>query len=129
MNFVIGVDVNPADKHEPFFYVSVARLLAETAGSVSPTDFEGDHMKDMITAAIPVNATPYATDQVDPWVGWKIMPAQIVFALKVQGACAKKAAPVPTATPETAKTSNEFAGMAEAVKQFAELQAQALQKR
>ena len=39
VNFVINVDVNPANKHDLFFYVSVARLLAETAGGISPTDF------------------------------------------------------------------------------------------
>ncbi|CAK0877738.1 unnamed protein product [Prorocentrum cordatum] len=91
VDFVINVDVDPAKKHDLFHYVSVARLLAETGGSIAPADFEDPHMRDMIKASIPVHATPYATEQV-------------------------------------AHNNKELSGMAEAVKQFAELQSQALQK-
>ncbi|CAK0792765.1 unnamed protein product, partial [Prorocentrum cordatum] len=128
VDFVINVDVDPAKKHDLFHYVSVARLLAETGGSIAPADFEDPHMRDMIKASIPVHATPYATEQDDPWKSWKVSPAQIVLALKVQGARAKKASPGPSVPPEVAHNNKELSGMAEAVKQFAELQSQALQK-
>ncbi|CAK0835837.1 unnamed protein product [Prorocentrum cordatum] len=77
VDFVINVDVDPAKKHDLFHYVSVARLLAETGGSIAPADFEDPHMRDMI---------------------------------------------------KVAHNNKELSGMAEAVKQFAELQSQALQK-
>ncbi|CAK0902832.1 unnamed protein product [Prorocentrum cordatum] len=114
VDFVINVDVDPAKKHDLFHCVSVARLLAETGGSIAPADFEDPHMRDMIKG--------------DPWKSWKVSPAQIVLALKVQGACAKKASPGPSVPPEVAHNNKELSGMAEAVKQFAELQSQALQK-
>ncbi|CAK0911428.1 unnamed protein product [Prorocentrum cordatum] len=128
VDFVINVDVDPAKKHDLFHYVSVARLLAETGGSIAPAGFEDPRMRDMIKASIPVHATPYATEQDDPWKSWKVSPAQIVLALKVQGARAKKASPGPSVPPEVAHNNKELSGMAEAVKQFAELQSQALQK-
>ena len=34
VEFVIGVDPNPAGKHDVFYYIAVARLLAESVGSV-----------------------------------------------------------------------------------------------
>ncbi|CAK0890008.1 unnamed protein product, partial [Prorocentrum cordatum] len=85
VDFVIDVDVDPAKKHDLFHCVSVARLLAETGGSIAPADFEDPRMRDMIKASIPVHATPYASEQDDPWKSWKVSPAQIVSALKVQG--------------------------------------------
>ncbi|CAK0811933.1 unnamed protein product, partial [Prorocentrum cordatum] len=127
-DFVINVDVDPAKKHDLFHCAPVARLVAETGGSIAPADFEDPHMRDMIKASIPVHATPHATEQDDPWKSWKVSPAQIVLALNVQGARAKKASPGPSAPPEVAHNNKDLSGMAEAVKQFAELQSQALQK-
>ena len=75
VNFVLQVDSNPADKHDLFYYLSVARLLAETGGSVTPSDFEDPHMRDMIKAGIVANSTPYAGEQDEKWRTWKVVPA------------------------------------------------------
>ena len=128
VEFVIGVDPNPAAKHDVFYYVAVARLLAESVGSVSPSDFEDPHMREMIKAAITVNALPYAGETDEKWKNWKVVPAQVAFALRVQAKCAQAAAPGPSVGVQPSQVPTEFAGMAEAVKQFAELQSQALQK-
>ncbi|CAK0883140.1 unnamed protein product, partial [Prorocentrum cordatum] len=82
----------------------------------------------MIKASIPVNSTPYASEDGEKWRAWKIVPAQVVFALKIQGKRAQLAAPAPSAPVQVVHAPNEFTGMAEAVKQFAELQSQVLQK-
>ncbi|CAK0884291.1 unnamed protein product [Prorocentrum cordatum] len=113
VDFVLNVEPNAAEKHDLFYYVSVARLLAETIGSTSLSDFEDPLMREMIKAAIVVNDLPCAAEQDPAWKAWKVSPAQVVFALKVQTKCAQAAPP---------------ARMAEAVKQLAELQTQALQK-
>ncbi|CAK0887175.1 unnamed protein product [Prorocentrum cordatum] len=81
----------------------------------------------MIKAAIVVNDLPYAAEQDPAWKAWKVSPAQVVFALKVQTKCAQAAPPARSA-PEAGAGSSDVAGMAEAVKQLAELQTQALQK-
>ncbi|CAK0843843.1 unnamed protein product [Prorocentrum cordatum] len=127
VDFVLNVEPNAAEKHDLFYYVSVARLLAETIGSTSLSDFEDPHMREMIKAAIVVNDLPYAAEQGPAWKAWKVSPAQVVFALKVQTKCAQAAPPARSA-PEAGAGSSDVAGMAEAVKQLAELQTQALQK-
>ncbi|CAK0899346.1 unnamed protein product [Prorocentrum cordatum] len=127
VDFVLNVEPNAAEKHDLFYYVSVARLLAETIGSTSLSDFEDPHMREMIKAAIVVNDLPYAAEQDPAWKAWKVSPAQVVFALKVQTKCAQAAPPARSA-PEAGAGSSDVAGMAEAVKQLAELQTQALQK-
>ncbi|CAK0819878.1 unnamed protein product, partial [Prorocentrum cordatum] len=81
----------------------------------------------MIKAAIVVNDLPCAAEQDPAWKAWKASPAQVVFALKVQTKCAQAAPPARSA-PEACAGSSDVAGMAEAVKQLAELQTQVLQK-
>ncbi|CAK0805789.1 unnamed protein product [Prorocentrum cordatum] len=126
VDFVLNIEPNAAEKHDLFYYVSVARLLAETIGSTSLSDFEGPHMREKIKAAIVVNDLPCAAEQDPAWKAWKVSPAQVVFALKVQTKCAQAAPPARSA-PE-AGAGSDVAGMAEAVKQLAELRTQALQK-
>ncbi|CAK0857173.1 unnamed protein product [Prorocentrum cordatum] len=98
VDFVLSVDPNPSSKHELFYYVAVSRLLAEAVGSISLSDFEGPHMRDMIKGSTAINDVPYASE-----------PAK----------CAQAALPA---------AAESMTGMAEAAKQFAELQSQALQK-
>ncbi|CAK0874454.1 unnamed protein product [Prorocentrum cordatum] len=126
VDFVLSVDPNPSSKHDLFYYVAVSRLLAEAVGSISPSDFEDPHMRDMIKGSMAINDVPYASEPDEKWKTWKVVPAQIAFALRVQAKCAQAALPAPTATFQPATES--MTGMAEAVKQFAELQSQALQK-
>ncbi|CAK0877036.1 unnamed protein product [Prorocentrum cordatum] len=127
VDFALNDEPNAAEKHDLLYYVSVARLLAETIGSTSLSDFEGPHVREMIKAAIVVNDLPCAAEQDPAWKAWKVSPAQVVFALKVQTKRAQAAPPARSA-PEAGAGSSDVAGMAEAVKQLAELQTQALQK-
>jgi hypothetical protein len=82
----------------------------------------------MIKAFVPVNSTPYASEDGEKRRTWKIVPAQVMFALRIQGKRAHLAAPAPSAPVQAVHAPSEFTGMAETVKQFAELQSQALQK-
>ncbi|CAK0822452.1 unnamed protein product [Prorocentrum cordatum] len=126
VDFVLSVDPNPSSKHDLFYYVAVSRLLAEAVGSISPSDFEDPHMRDMVKGSMAINDVPYASEPGEKWKTWKVVAAQIAFALRAQAKCAQAALPAPTATFQPATES--MTGMAEAVKQFAELQSQALQK-
>ena len=91
IDFVLEVDPKAKEKHDAFFYISTARLLAESIGTVCPSDLEDEHMRQMIISNIKANEIPYASEQNGPWKDWKVSPAQVTFALRVQGKCQKQA--------------------------------------
>ena len=78
--------------------------------------------------SIKVHDVPYSSEGNEKWKTWKVVPAQIAFALRVQAKCAQGASPASGAPSRPATESKELVGMADAEKQFAELQSQALQK-
>ena len=126
IDFVLGVDPKAKEKHTVFHYISMARLLSETVGSVCPSDLEDEHMRDMIISNIKANEVPYANEHQEPWKTWKVSPVQVTFALKVQTKCKEQAS---GGGPVVSQGSDPgLSNVAGALKEFAEAQTAALKK-
>ncbi|CAK0887936.1 unnamed protein product [Prorocentrum cordatum] len=84
VQFVASVQDAPADTHPLIFYAGTARALAEFIGSVEPTDYAEEKMRDFVISSLQVNAVPFDQDQDEQWENFKLKPAHITLALKVQ---------------------------------------------
>ncbi|CAK0878098.1 unnamed protein product, partial [Prorocentrum cordatum] len=84
VQFVASVQDAPADTHPLIFYAGTARALAESIGSVEPTDYAEEKMRDFVISSLQVNAVPFDQDQDEQWKNFKLKPAHITLALKVQ---------------------------------------------
>ena len=84
VQYVASVQDAPADTHPLIFYAGTARALAESIGSVEPADYAEEKMRDFITSSLQVNAVPFDQDQEEQWKNFKLKPAHITLALKVQ---------------------------------------------
>ena len=62
---------------------AVARLMAEAAGAVRPTDFSDASMRDMLLAAIKPGAKPFAGDRAAEWGDFVVMQCRLNMALRV----------------------------------------------
>ncbi|CAK0863958.1 unnamed protein product [Prorocentrum cordatum] len=84
VQFVASVQDAPADTHPLIFYAGTAQALAESIGSVEPTDYAEEKMRDFVISSLQVNAVPFDQDQVEQWKNSKLKPAHITLAPKVQ---------------------------------------------
>ena len=84
VQYVASVQDAPADTHPLIFYAGTARALAESIGSVEPADYAEEKMRDFVISSLQVNAVPFDQDQDEQWKNFKLKPAHITLALKVQ---------------------------------------------
>ncbi|CAK0793344.1 unnamed protein product, partial [Prorocentrum cordatum] len=92
VRIALSVDEAPRAKHDLRFYTSVAAALANLVGSTHPSDYSDVVIRGMITQGIKPNDFPFgAEDFPEAWKLLKFSPAQIVYALRVQGKCVAQA--------------------------------------
>ena len=127
-NFVLSVDENPKSKHDLFWYLSIGRRLAELFGSTSPLDFSDAVVRDMIVSTVKPFELPYDIEgEKEPFKSWKVLPAQVTFALRIQGKCAKDTAAA-SGSAGGGVQQGDVAAVAGAIKQLADAQANIGQK-
>ena len=86
IQYVMSVDESSGTRHKAPFYVIVARAMAELMGSVSPSDYEEPHMRDMIKTGVVVGATPFDKEgETRDWRTVKLQPVHVAVALRVAG--------------------------------------------
>ncbi|CAK0804034.1 unnamed protein product [Prorocentrum cordatum] len=88
VRFVLEVDEAPRAKHGLRFYSSVAGVLADLVGSIHPSDYSDVVIRGMITEGLKPGDFPFSGEAFpESWKSLKFTPAQIVYALRVQGKC------------------------------------------
>ena len=122
VKFVASVDEAPKDKHPLMFYVTVARAMAETMGSLHSADYAEGHMRDMVVAGMKVGEAlfDFGTETAE-WRAVKLLPVHIVFALKVVEKARGKAAAMPA--PDPAQTT-----LTDAIQTYVKVQQAVLDK-
>jgi len=84
VKYIAAIDETPKDKHPVMHYVIVARTMAESLGSVIPSDYGMPQMRDLLMGAMKPKEKPYNQEgEKAEWKTVEILPVHIVLALKV----------------------------------------------
>ncbi|CAK0836628.1 unnamed protein product [Prorocentrum cordatum] len=122
MDTVLGAEVNPRSKHDVRFYTGVARLLADTVHSTQPEDFADEYVREVIKTGFRPGDLPFASEgNPESWKAFKVTPAMVACALRVQAACAGGTAQAQRAGGSSGAGDSDD-GFKEAVKEFVKAQ-------
>ena len=93
---VTQTDKDAESNHPIILYAGVARILAETIGSVEMSDNADEYIREQILSLIKAGVQLFSEDSQLSWKNFKILPAHITCALRVQKkAVQAAAAPLP----------------------------------
>ena len=119
MEFVLSADKDgPKGKHDIRFYTGVGRLLADVVCSTQPEDFADEYVRGVIKENFKSGDLPFTSeDNPESWRTFKITPAMVVFALRVQGKCSDTSGGA-ALTGESAGSGGPDDGFKNAVRDF-----------
>ena len=130
VHFVATADADPRSSHPVMHYASVARLLAETVGSVHAVDFSEPDVKAIVALAATPKAAPWDADgEAAEWRAVKLSPAQCMLALRVLKKAAAAAGEAEGREPASGSAlPGGDPGLVEAMREYVQSQKAALEK-